>query len=119
MLPQDWTPYRRDDGEVLGWIRPAGEADGGDGELWVAVDLLGRGLGGPTEWLDAEAALEAHGIGWIAGRWTLDGEPVRIAEVSTERVVVVSDEYGSANAVGAEVERIVLGWPAPESLRRS
>ena len=33
----DWTPHRRDDGELLGWIHP-------DGDDWVAVDVLGLSL---------------------------------------------------------------------------
>ena len=56
MLQEGWTPHRRpDDGELIGWIRPEGEA-------WVAVSLLGRELTGPVEWLEAEDALEATGL---------------------------------------------------------
>lgn len=112
MIPADWTPHRRDDGEVLGWIRP-------DGELWVAIDRFGREVSAAVDWLVAEAALEAHGLGWLAERWELDGRPVRIAELTEERIVVIGDEFGAASAVGGAIERIVLPWPAPDGLRLS
>src|SRR5690606_4020188 len=74
MLPEDWTPHRREDGELLGWIRP-------EGDDWVAMDLLGAPVCAPTDWLDAEAALEARGLGWLADVWMLEGEaptPLRV-----------------------------------------
>lgn len=112
MIPGDWTPHRRDDGEVLGWIRP-------ERELWVAVDRLGREATDPVEWLEAEAALETRGLRWLAERWQLDGRPVRIAELTQDRIVVVDDEFGAASAVGGDPERIELPWPAPDGLRLS
>lgn len=92
------TPHRRDDGELLGWIHPEG-AD------WVAVDVLGRRVSGPGEWLDAEAALEEHGIAWLADPWMLEGVDdlplrVRIVEVTPDedgapgRIVVKIDDFG-------------------------
>jgi len=112
VIPAGWTPHRRDDGEVLGWIRPSGER-------WVAVDRLGREASGALEWLEAEAVLDERGLGWLAERWLLNGEPVRIAEVTDERIVVLGDEYGAASAVGGTPRRIELPWPAPEGLRLS
>ncbi|WP_258566934.1 hypothetical protein [Microbacterium sp. Se5.02b] len=81
----DWTPHRRDDGELLGWIHP-------EGDDWVAVDVLGRSVSAPSAWLDAEAALEDHGIAWLADPWMLEGEGarplrVRILEVTPMRRV--------------------------------
>ena len=110
--PADWTPHRRDDGELVGWIRPEGDA-------WVAVDLLGREATGATEWLDAEAALEERGIAWLGGVWILEEEGavprrVRLVEVSDERVVVHTDDYG---AIDLPVARFELPWPAPAALR--
>ncbi|MGP3533789.1 hypothetical protein ACTU3I_03265 [Microbacterium sp. RD1] len=113
MIPDDWTPHRRpEDREVLGWIRPAGDA-------WVAVSLLGRDLTGPVEWLEAEAALEERGLGYLAGIWMLDGvaaEPlrVRLVEVTPARVVVHTDDFG---AIDVPVDRYELPWPAPAALR--
>lgn len=109
MIPADWTPHRRDDGEVLGWVRPVHES-------WIAVDLLGREFGEPGDYLDAEAALEARGLGFLAERWWLGPNPVRIGEVSTEHVVVYRDDYGAASAVGSHATRIELPWPAPPAL---
>jgi hypothetical protein len=114
----DFTPHRRDDGELVGWIRPAGDD-------WVPVDLFGRELSGPIDWLDAEALLEDRGIGWLAEIWMLEGADaaplrVRIVEVTPDhdgvagRVVVQTDDFG---AIDAPVTRIELPWPAPERLR--
>ena len=111
MIPEGWTAHRRDDGEVLGWIRA-------EGELWVAVDRLGLEASGPVEWLEAEDLLEARGLGFLADRWWLDGEPVRISEVTPDRIVLLRDDYGAASAVGARPEEIVLPWPAPTGLTR-
>jgi len=114
----DWTPHRRDDGELIGWIRPAGDD-------WVAVDVLGREASGPVDWLDAEAALEDVGLRFLADVWMLErnGDPpmrVRIVEVTPPRpgeegrVVVQTDDFG---AIDAPVERFELAWPAPDELR--
>ncbi|WP_248146778.1 hypothetical protein [Microbacterium aoyamense] len=118
MITAEWTPHRRDDRELLGWIRPEG-AD------WVAVDLLGREATGPVEWLDAEDALEAGGLAWLAEVWMLETDDgairVRIAEVTPPgrpgdagRVVVHSDDFGS---VDVPYTRYELAWPAPAELR--
>jgi hypothetical protein len=116
VLPPDWIEHRRPDGEVLGWMRA-------DGEGFRVFDLLGRErTDQPVDWLDAEELLEQLGIGYLADRWTLrlpDGtvRPMRIAEASPRGVTVVGDEYGAASAVGAELDRFRLPFPAPESLR--
>ena len=114
-----WTPHRREDRELLGWIRP-------EQEHWVAVDLLGREASEPGEWLDAEEALEAAGLAWLAEIWMLevpDAAPVRvrIAEVTppqepgeSGRVVVHTDDFG---AIDVPYTRIELPWPAPAELR--
>lgn len=114
----DWTPHRRDDGELIGWIRPHGDD-------WVPVDLFGRAVAGPIDWLDAEAVLEERGIRWLADIWMLEREDaaplrVRIVEVTPDRggvagrVVVQTDDFG---AVEAPVTRFELPWPAPARLR--
>lgn len=122
MIPADWTPHRRDDGELIGWIRP-------EGERWVAVDLLGREASGPIEWLEAEEILESGGLAWLAEIWMLEQQAgaalrVRIVEVTPGRfdeqggepghVVVQTDDFG---AIDAPVERFELPWPAPAALR--
>ncbi len=112
MIAGDWTPHRRDDGEQVGWIRP-------EGDLWVAIDVLGREVGSPQEWLEAEAALEERGLAWLGDVWVLEreGSPglrVRIVEVSPDGVVVKTDDFG---AIDAPVDVFRLGFPAPPSLR--
>jgi len=118
VIGADWTPHRRDDGELLGWIRPVGDD-------WAAVDLLGREASPPTEWLDAEAALEARGIAYLAEPWMLErageGEAegdravrVRIVEVTPQRIVVKGEDFG---AVDAHTARWELPWPLPARLR--
>ena len=115
----DWTPHRRDDGELLGWIRPEGDA-------WVGVDVLGRAVTGPVEWLDAEAALEEHGIAWLADAWMLEGEGerpvrVRLVEVTPDeqgvpgRIVVKVDDFGDMSRPSAT--SYTLPWPIPPRLR--
>ena len=118
MIPADWVPHRRDDGELLGWIRP-------DGDDWIAVDLLGREACNAADWLEAEAALEAVGLSWLADVWMLERsaeEPLRVKLVEVTpggvgeagRVVVQTDDFG---AIDAPVERYELPWPAPAALR--
>lgn len=114
MIPADWTPHRRDDGELVGWIRPAGED-------WTAVDVLGREVTASVDWLDAEAALEQRGLAFLADVWMLerDGEPplrVRMVEVTPERIVVKVDDFGD---VTRGAERHVLPWPLLPHLRPS
>lgn len=111
-VPADWTPHRRDDGEVVGWIRP-------DGEEWAAIDVLGREVAASVDWLDAEAALENAGLAFLADPWMLErdaGPPlrVRLVEVTTERIVVKAEDYGD---VTSGTERFVLPWPLPPRLR--
>lgn len=117
MLPHTWTPHRREDGETVGWIAV-------DGDDVVAFDLLGRRVTAPgVDWLEAEQELEARGLGYLAGRFTLTLHedrllPVRIGEVTTDRVTVVADEFGGASVVGADPETHVLPFPVPPGVLR-
>jgi hypothetical protein len=112
----DWIEHRRSDGEHIGWLVPAGDG-------FHIVDLLGRQRSeAPVDWSEAEAALETLGIAYLANRYSLrlsDGveRRVRIGEVSSSRIVVVADDFGSASAVGAKPEAFELAFPAPETLR--
>ncbi|WP_336630574.1 MULTISPECIES: hypothetical protein [unclassified Microbacterium] len=111
-VPADWTPHRRDDGELVGWIRP-------EGDDWVAIDVLGREVVASADWLEAEAALEEQGLAFLADPWMLEraGEPplrVRMVEVTPERIVVKVEDYGDVSHAS---ERIVLPWPLPDRLR--
>lgn len=118
MTPEGWIEHRRGDRELLGWIVPEGDG-------FVVVDLLGRPrTPAPVDWLAAEELLDDLGIGYLADRYVLvrdDGveRPVRIAEVSTDRVTVVADEFGAASAVGANPERFALPFPVPTAVLRT
>lgn len=108
----DWIEHRRSDGERIGWIRTAGDG-------FVPIDLLGRELSRPVDWLEAEELLDRGGIGYLAERYELrqpDGSwlRVRLAEVSTDRIVAKKDDFG---AVGAPQLYYSLPFPAPEELR--
>ncbi|MDE0545163.1 hypothetical protein [Microbacterium sp. C7(2022)] len=112
----DWIEHRRGDRELLGYLVPEGDG-------FVVHDLLGRPRTDvPVDWLVGEELLDELGIGYLADKWMLrlpDGSerPVRIAEVSRTGISLVADEYGAAAAVGANVDRFRLPWPAGDQLR--
>lgn len=104
MIESDWTPHRRDDGELLGWIRP-------EDDEWVAVDLFGHEVSGPLDWLDAEAILEERGISWLADIWVLEGEsvdaePLRMGG-STRPVEVLPNRDG-ARVIGSGIPTLSM-----------
>ncbi|MGI6879134.1 hypothetical protein [Microbacterium sp. gxy059] len=118
MDASDWIPHRRaSDGELVGWIRPAGDG-------FVALSLFAAPLTGEVDWLDAEETLDAEGLSWLAEPWILErdgrGIRVRIVEVSpgdppgTGRVQVKTDDFG---AIDVPYELIDLPWPPPAALR--
>lgn len=106
MIPTDWMPHRRADGEVVGYVREAGEA-------FQAMDLLGRPLADPDDWLEVEELLDAHSLAWLSDAFLLavDGAAVRVrvTELTPERVRVKLDDFG---AVGpGEPQRWELPLP--------
>lgn len=112
MVGNDWIEHRRGDGERVGWIIPRGDD-------FVVVDLLGRERGGPVDWLGAEEALDALGIGYLADIYVLTLESgsdlrVRIAEVSPVGITVKKDDFGD---IGAPQRYFSLPFPAPATLR--
>ncbi len=112
MVNPDWIEHRRDDGELLGWMSPEGDG-------FVPVDLFGRSLTDPVDWLTAEETLETRGIGYLADPYELkldDGQwlRVRVTEVSTDRILVKKDDW---SALGAPQVNFTLAWPFPDSLR--
>lgn len=98
MIPSDWMPHRRDDGETVGYIEMVGQD-------FLPHDLLGRPLGDLGDWEAAEARLDDERLGWLADRHVamVGGEErtVAITEVTPAHVRLVDDEYGSASVVGA------------------
>ena len=113
MVSADWIEHRRGgDGERLGWMAPEGEG-------FVAIDLLGRRLSEPVDWLTAEETLDAHGIGYLAEPYELrldDGRWLRvcITEVSPEAIRVKKDDWG---AIDAPHINYTLPFPMTTSLR--
>jgi hypothetical protein len=111
-VDESWIEHRRGrDRELLGWIAPRGDQ-------FVPISLLGRELSGPVDWVDAEQALEDAGLGYLSGVWLLETDEgticVRIAEVTPERIRVITDNFG---AIDVPFDEITLGFPAPDSLR--
>lgn len=68
MLPDTWIPHRREDGELIGWIDMA-VAD----TRLVPIDRLGRALEPVDDWFEAEEALEAIGLRFLAQRFEYRG----------------------------------------------
>lgn len=111
-MTHEWIEHRRaSDRERLGWMRPSGEA-------FDVVDLLGRVIARDMDWLDAEELLDNTGLGYLAepyellldGRWTR----VRIVEVSSERILVKTEDWG---AIDIPYETHEVAFPLPETLR--
>lgn len=112
-MNSDWIEHRRGlDGEVLGWMRPAGEG-------FVAIDLLGRDVTDVVDWLTAEEALEHLGIGYLADKYELlldagSWLQVRIVEVHPTQIRVKKDDWGDMTAPQIYY---TLPFPMPETLR--
>lgn len=111
MPDTDWIEHRRPDGELVGWIRMVGDD-------FVPIDLLGREIGEPVDWLSAEDTLEQRGIGYLAEPWALELESgqrirVRLTEVSRSGIRAKLDDFGD---VGAPALYYDLGFPMPPTL---
>jgi hypothetical protein len=93
MIPSDWMPHRRRDGETVGYVRPSGDG-------FQPMDLLGRPLAEASDWLAAEEALDDHSIAWLTDAFLLsldDGEVrVRVTEVTPGHVRVKRDDLRAA-----------------------
>ena len=107
----NWIEHRRGDRELVGWIDQVGD-------LFVAIDLLGRPHTDPVDWLTAEEALDELGIGYLADSYELfvdDGwRRVRIIEVSADVIRVKREDWGDMTAPLIEH---VLPFPMPDTLR--
>ncbi len=116
VIPSDWTPVHRADGEQVGWLAH----DGGPGR---AVPLLLTGIpladAGPRE--DVAALLQAGGLPALDRRWwaRLPGEPMtgavdagRPAEDWTWQAVVLVESSPAGCTVRPE-------WPAPGETGRA
>jgi hypothetical protein len=112
--PDEWIAYKRQDGELIGWMRPEAGA-------FVPVDRLGRDLSPATDWLDAERTLDHAGIGYLADPFELlleDGtwQQVRVVEVSPTVIRLKKEDFG---AMGGPRMEYTVPFPAPGTLRTS
>ncbi|UYM06485.1 hypothetical protein [Solicola gregarius] len=94
MVPNEWREHRRnEDDELIGYVA------GCDGE-YAAYTLFGYPLAEGVDEFDAEAAIEAAGLRYLAERWllTIDGrdEPiaVEIVEAGPATVTVKNVDLG-------------------------
>jgi hypothetical protein len=116
VIPQSWIEYRREDGELLGYLRPAEGAAG----RYVPVTVFGYALGCAGDESEAQQVLDAIGLSYLADRWslTLDGrgEPisVQIVEASPQQVLVRNVDYGYDGDIGTTFR---LDVPVDDSLR--
>ena len=111
MIPADWQPYHRDDGELIGYL-VAGERG-----LVVPVNLVGHPIGAAMDSFAAEELLDDAGLSYLAEPWLLrrdDGseQKVVIVEVDADQVVVTDAQF--ALVVGRStdmVDRVTLPVP--------
>lgn len=116
-MPDHWIEHRREDGELLGWIRDDAAHDADVSDAFVALDLLGREITGPVDWFDAEAALETRGLSYLSDPYVLEVDGrlirVRLTEVSTHGIRVKEEDFG---AIDVQVRSYDLSFPAPATL---
>ena len=111
MIPADWEPYTREDGEVIGYL--VADEDG----LVVPINLVGHPIGEAMARFAAEDLLEDAGLSYLAEPWVLrhdDGTEQRvvIVEVDANHVVVTDAQF--ALVVGRPsdmVDRVTLTVP--------
>ncbi|MCD4849587.1 hypothetical protein LN996_02050 [Arthrobacter sp. AK01] len=96
-MEADWIEHRRsDDGEHVGWMKPAGDG-------FIAIDMLGRPRTDVVDWFTAEETLDDLGLRYLADPHELildDGAwlRVRIAEVTPDTVRVKKEDWGDMTA---------------------
>ena len=103
MIPAEWQPHHRDDGELIGYV--VAEENG----LVVPVNLVGHPIGAAMDRFAAEKLLEDAGLSYLAEPWTLrhdDGSEQRvvIVEVDADHVVVTDASF--ALVVGRPKEMV-------------
>ena len=65
MIPDDWRPVRRDDGELVGYLAP----EPGSSELAVPTTLIGTTLGPPQDPEIAAKLLADRGLAALNRTW--------------------------------------------------
>jgi hypothetical protein len=120
MIPSTWSPHRRaDDGEVVGYLAPAGDAPS-PGQ-YVPMSLLGHALGEAVDEWEAVEVLERSGLSMLADQWryTSDGAEirVRIVSVTPAHVVLKHEDFGDMSHDYGR--NITVPLPAGNDLRRA
>jgi hypothetical protein len=111
VIPADWEPYQRDDGEVIGFLAVE------DDDLVVPVNLVGHPIGDAMDRIEAEELLDAAGLSYLAEPWVLrhdDGSEQRvvIVEVDADHVVVTDAQFALVVGHPADmVDRVTLSVP--------
>ena len=111
MIPADWEPHHRDDGELIGYLVP------GERELVVPINLVGHPIGEAMQRFAAEDMLEDAGLSYLAEPWLLrhdDGSEQRVVfvEVDADHVVVTDAQFALVVGRPADmVDRLTLSVP--------
>jgi hypothetical protein len=111
VIPADWQPHHRDDGELIGYV--VAEGDG----LVVPVNLVGHPIGDAMDRFAAEELLEEAGLSYLAEPWLLrqdDGTEQRVViiEVDADHVVVTDAQFALVMGRPTEmVETVTLSVP--------
>lgn len=108
MIPADWIPHRRDDGEIVGWIDTESHAP-----QYLPIDRLGRALEPVHGWLEAEAVLEEQGLSFLTGSFLYADNVVRIRHLDEKEVVVTTALTDAIGDAGTEYR---LPFPPGEQL---
>lgn len=102
MIPPDWLAYRREDGELVGYLEILDDG-------FRPRDLLGRILGAPADLEDAEAVVDRVGLAALAEPWLLTND-----DGSRQQVLIVSVDAESAWVANADFAQVVgadIGTP--------
>lgn len=102
MIPPDWMPHRREDGELIGYLALVDDA-------FRPHDLLGRPLGAPSAFEEAEAVLDQAGLAALAEPWLLE-----TSDGTRQRVVIVAIDPDRALVANADLAQVVgadIGTP--------
>ncbi|MFF8371887.1 hypothetical protein ACF05W_24015 [Streptomyces lydicus] len=101
MIPTRWAAYhRREDHELLGYLRPVDAVPG----YFIPVTVFGYPLGAPTEEHRARQCLERSGLAYLAQDWllSLPDHPrpiaVQIVEATPRHLRVKNIDYGYPDA---------------------
>jgi hypothetical protein len=106
------TVYRDEDGELLGYLRPADDG-------WQPVTVFGYPLAGPADEADGVAELEARGLACLADRWSVysladdSWYACQVMETGPDWVRVSIRDFGSPDFGAA----LTMHSPGPDRLR--